>query len=543
MRSELPNWESLQGRIDGDVALPGSPAYQALPPPFNARFRDVRPAAVMSCASSQDVAEATSFARRHGLELATTPAGASRPTPRPGRAPRRHPDAVGDGRRRVATVGAGARRRGLRGPAGTRPHDPRRHLPAPVGVAGLTLGGGLGILGRRYGVTSDHLIGAEVVLADGRILRCDDHHEADLFWALRGAGAGNFGVVTTLVFRACPPPRPPPTSISPGRTHRPPPSSEPGSGGRRPHPDELAASQKITAGTDPDRPRAVDLYGAFHGSRADAARLVEELVGHVGADPTAAAMTSMTWPRTRKFWAELGNPAEESGRPSVPSRPSTMSLREVEFFARPPPGRGGRRAAGGSRRRTDRRGVPRAGLHALGRRLQPPAARRHRLRPPRPALPAQARRGGGPRRPGGPGRGPSGGHPVVGIGPPWGSGRVFQNFADPDLEHWAQAYYGPNYDRLVLGQGTVRPSEPLPLPAVTPHAGEHTPRRSMPTRSRSWPYASLQESQQPAPGTSAVIQQSVTSGQAESTRQLLVGQRDQLCAVAGAEDLVIARLM
>jgi FAD/FMN-containing dehydrogenase len=56
-------------------------------------------------------------------------------------------------------------------------------------VAGLTLGGGLGILGRKYGVTSDHLIGAEIVLADGRILRCDDHHEEELFWALRGAGA------------------------------------------------------------------------------------------------------------------------------------------------------------------------------------------------------------------------------------------------------------------------------------------------------------------------------------------------------------------
>ena len=46
MKSELPNWKSLQGRIDGDVALPGSPAYQAAPPAFNARFRDVRPAAV-----------------------------------------------------------------------------------------------------------------------------------------------------------------------------------------------------------------------------------------------------------------------------------------------------------------------------------------------------------------------------------------------------------------------------------------------------------------------------------------------------------------
>jgi FAD/FMN-containing dehydrogenase len=136
----------------------------------------------------------------------------------------------------VATVGAGARlgevdkalqEHDLAIPGGTCP---------PVGVAGLTLGGGLGILGRKYGVTCDHLVGAEVVLADGRILSCDDHHEDDLFWALCGAGAGNFGVVTTLVFRAVPAPRPPPTSTSPGPTGGPPPSSGPGSGGPRPHP-------------------------------------------------------------------------------------------------------------------------------------------------------------------------------------------------------------------------------------------------------------------------------------------------------------------
>src|SRR5262245_6210446 len=77
MNSEPPDWESLQGGIDGEVAIPGSPAYRASPPPFNARFRDVRPAAVVSCASPQDVGEAISFARRHGLELAARAGGHS----------------------------------------------------------------------------------------------------------------------------------------------------------------------------------------------------------------------------------------------------------------------------------------------------------------------------------------------------------------------------------------------------------------------------------------------------------------------------------
>jgi FAD/FMN-containing dehydrogenase len=205
----MPSWDSLQRNIEGVVALPGSPAYEASHRPFNARFRDLRPSAITFCASPQDVSEAIVFARRHGLEIVARGGGHSFAGHSSTRGmlidvtPMRSVSVSGD----VATVGAGARLghvyetlqdQNLTIPGGTCPS---------VGVAGLTLGGGLGILGRKYGVTSDHLIGAEVVLADGRILQCDERHEEDLFWALRGAGAGNFGVVTTLVFRAVPAPQ------------------------------------------------------------------------------------------------------------------------------------------------------------------------------------------------------------------------------------------------------------------------------------------------------------------------------------------------
>jgi FAD/FMN-containing dehydrogenase len=458
MRSEPPDWEALRRGIDGDVALPGSPAYQAARPPFNARFRNVLPSAIVSCANPQDVAGAISFARRHGLELATRAGGHSFAAHSSTRGvlidvtPIRSVTVAGG----VATVGAGARlgevyealeEHDLTISGGTCP---------PVGVAGLTLGGGLGILGRMHGVTSDHLVGAEVVLADGRVLRCDDHHEQDLFWALRGAGAGNFGVVTTLVFRAVPAPR----TTTNARLAWPyahaaaviqawqqwAPTA----------PDELAASLKITAGDDADRPPAVDVYAAFHGPPADAARLVEQLVGRVGSDPTAATLTPMTWPRTRTFWAQLGDP----GEPSVPQPSAAPCLyARSEFFARPLPAEAvgalldaflAGRAAGESRELDF---MPWGG--AYNRRPPDATAFVHRdqlfqlkhavvVAPEAPpANRAAASRAAT--------RSWASVHP-------WGSGRVFQNFADPDLERWPEAYYGPNYPRLVRVKARYDPS-------------------------------------------------------------------------------------
>lgn len=73
-----------------------------------------------------------------------------------------------------------------------------------VGIAGLTLGGGIGFLTRKYGLASDNLLAAEVVLANGDVIKCNSKQHEDLFWALRGAGNGNFGIVTKFAFRVHP---------------------------------------------------------------------------------------------------------------------------------------------------------------------------------------------------------------------------------------------------------------------------------------------------------------------------------------------------
>ncbi|RIQ28177.1 FAD-binding oxidoreductase [Jiangella rhizosphaerae] len=179
-----------------------------------------------------------------------------------------------------ATIGAGARLAGVYGAL----HRHGRTLPAgcgpTVGIAGLTLGGGIGLLGRRYGLTCDRLAGAQVVLADGRVVDCDAEREPDLFWALRGAGGGQFGVVTSLVFDTVPEPETTRLDFGPPRA----PLAEvieAWQGWAPDAPDEVTVTLAVLA--RPGRPVEVSLGGASLLPEAPTYELIDGFRSDVGA--------------------------------------------------------------------------------------------------------------------------------------------------------------------------------------------------------------------------------------------------------------------
>jgi len=201
-------WRELTAALQGEVVLPGSPRYDEVRRPQIPRFHDVRPQAVVLCRTPEDVAEAIAFARRWGIELAVRSGGhdfAGRST---GRGlvldlSLMNSLEVSDG---LATVGPGVRLGDLYAALARHEVTMPAGCGATVGVGGQALGGGLGLLGRGHGLMSDQVVAAQVVLADGQVVECDEQRHDDLFWALRGAGSVGLGVVTYLTLRTLPEP-------------------------------------------------------------------------------------------------------------------------------------------------------------------------------------------------------------------------------------------------------------------------------------------------------------------------------------------------
>jgi FAD/FMN-containing dehydrogenase len=432
-----PDWRALQDAIAGDVVLPDSPSYDEARKPAIARFHDTRPQAVVRCRTAMDVAETIRFAGRSGLRVAPRSGGhcfAGRSSTRGIVIDVAPIDSVSvaDG---VATVGAGARLGAVYDALEEHDLTIAAGCGPAVGIAGLTLGGGLGILGRRHGLTSDQLLGAQVVLADGRIVDCDEHHDEELFWALRGAGGGTVGVVTSLVFRTLPASAATSFQLLWPHTHAAA-VIEAWQAWAPDAPDELAASLLVTASGDAAEPPVVEVFGAMLGSESDTASLLAELVAGAHAEPTSASSIHLPYRETKRHLAERGGDDDpghlfsksEYFRHALPAA-AVGAL--VEHLAND-------RVAGESRELDF---SPWGG--AYNRVPEDATAFAHRAERflLKHAVVIEPGIDSGPAR-----RWLARSWATV---HPWGAGRVYPNFPDPDLDDEARAYHGPNHDRLL----------------------------------------------------------------------------------------------
>jgi FAD/FMN-containing dehydrogenase len=322
------DWRELTAALEGEVVLPGSPRYDDVRRPQIPRFHGIRPQAVVLCRTPVDVAEAIAFARRSGIAVTVRSGGhdfAGRST---GLGivldlSAMHSLEVADG---LATVGPGFRLGDLY--AALARHDVT--IPAgcgaTVGIGGQALGGGLGLLGRSRGLTSDQVVAAQVVLADGRVVECDEQREEDLFWALRGAGAYGLGVVTRLTLRTVP--EPVATSfhlqwpyeraaalIAAWQEWSP------------TGPDALAASLLVTVGREAGAEPVVHVFGSLLSGEAETESLLDEFVSVAGADPASSERSHMPYGSLKPHLAERGpgDQEDEDGRPYTKS----------EFFREP----------------------------------------------------------------------------------------------------------------------------------------------------------------------------------------------------------------
>lgn len=199
-----PSISELRALFNGRVIAPDDPRYESARRVASGNI-DHRPSAIIRVADAGDVSRLVSLAREHDFELAVRSGGHSGAG---------HSTTEGgivldlsamkkleiDYENQTAWVETGMTAGEFTAAVGAHGFVTGFGDTGSVGLGGITLGGGVGYLSRKYGLTIDHLLAAEVVTADGQLLHVDENSHADLFWAIRGGG-GNFGVATRFKFK------------------------------------------------------------------------------------------------------------------------------------------------------------------------------------------------------------------------------------------------------------------------------------------------------------------------------------------------------
>ena len=470
------DWTALAKDLAGTLVRPGDASYGHARLLFDPRFDGQRPAGIAYVKNAHDVSTCLAFVRKFGVPFAARSGG--------------HSYAGWSGTSGLiidvanlktvavsgttATVGAGTRlidfynglaAKGRAVPGGSCP---------TVGIAGLTLGGGVGVTARAYGLTCDNLESLQIVTANGAVLTAtaDPHQYADLFWACQGGGGGNFGVVTSFTFRTMPAPEPVLFSLS-----------WPWSQAARvvaawqswaPHaPDALWSNLHLAAAPGGTTP-TVSVGGCYLGSDADAANLLNQLYAKVGSNPSGHFL-SFPQPFLTAMLAEAGCSSLGYQACHLPWYASGGKLYRQPQFAKSdyfttPLSNSGintllagivamQRVAGAAG------GVGGVAFDALGgavNRVAPGAtAFVHRNALFGAQYTTDWKDGAGST-------GINNQHTWLrkywSSMRPYASGQAYQNYIDPDLTNWQQAYYGGNYPRLTAIKKKYDPTRLFTFP-------------------------------------------------------------------------------
>lgn len=336
-RCRSVEWASLRGALQGEVVLAGDERLVLANKQFAAGEPLPPPQALVRCRGTGDVRRTLEFLRRHALPFSVRSGGhcfADLST----RAPvvldlseLRHVECR-DG---VAVIGPGA----LSGDVSRSLAAVGRVIPTGgcprVALGGLALVGGFGFLGRRHGLTADQVERMQVVLADGSVLQASADEAPDLYWALRGAGAAGFGIVTELTLRTSPLRG---LTVCHGRWAL---SEAPGLVERwqRHAPDaepDLNLELGFAAPDDPEAPCSVELFGVILGEAARVASHRRELERWLG--PLASGLRTWSLPSAQAadyLVGLLDHEVSPAWMPSFPYRRTGYQFTRSHFFDAP----------------------------------------------------------------------------------------------------------------------------------------------------------------------------------------------------------------
>jgi FAD binding domain/Berberine and berberine like len=452
------DWTALGNSLQGTLVRPGNAQYPTALQLFSERFDNVQPAGIAYCAAPSDVQSCLAFVRKFGLPFAARSgghsyAGYSTTTGLIIDVTRMNTVNLNAGAA-TATIGAGTRLIDVYGTLAQQGFVLPAGSCATVGIAGLTLGGGDGVLSRKFGLTCDNLLSAQVVVADGRVLTCDSSHNADLFWALRGGGGGNFGVVTSFTFQVHQVPAltlftltwpwASAVTVVDAWQHWAPQG-----------PDELWSNCVLLTNSNKAGNPIVEVNGVYVGSVGPLSSLLNQLTGAIGTAPATSYVSGASILDTMLYEAGCSN--KTVSQCHLPSQNASGQLQrdtsavKSDYFTSILPSQGIQNLVNAitTRQSSSSLGNGGIGMDAYGGAINRVAANATAFAHRNALFSAQYSASWNVTDPAS----------VVAANHTWqhnvwqsmrqyASGGAYQNYVDPDLPNWQQAYYGANLARL-----------------------------------------------------------------------------------------------